>query len=32
MEKKGFGVTILILALLAGLGAAGAYNYQRNTA
>ena len=32
MEKRGVGVTILILALLAGLGAAGAYNYQRNTA
>ena len=32
MDKRDVGVTILILALLAGLGAAGEYNYQRNKA
>jgi len=30
MEKRDVGVTILILALLVILGAAGEYNYQRN--
>jgi hypothetical protein len=32
MEKRDVGVTILILALLVILGAAGEYNYQRNKA
>jgi hypothetical protein len=32
MEKRDFGITILILALLVILGAAGEYNYQRNKA
>ena len=32
MEKRGFGVTILILVVLVALGAAGEYNYQRNKA
>ena len=32
MEKRDFGVTILILVLLVALGAAGEYNYQRNAA
>ena len=32
MDKRGVGVTILILALLVILGAAGEYNYQRNKA
>jgi uncharacterized protein HemX len=30
MEKRGFGVAILILVVLVALGAAGEYNYQRN--
>jgi hypothetical protein len=32
MEKRDVGITILILALLVILGAAGEYNYQRNKA
>ena len=32
MDKRGVGITILILALLVVLGAAGEYNYQRNKA
>jgi hypothetical protein len=32
MEKRDLGVTILILVLLVILGAAGEYNYQRNSA
>jgi hypothetical protein len=32
MEKRALGITILILALLAMLAAAGEYNYQRNKA
>jgi hypothetical protein len=32
MDKRGVGVTILILALLVSLGTAGEYNYQRNKA
>ena len=32
MEKRDVGVTILILALLVMLGAAGEFNYQRNKA
>ena len=32
MEKRDVGITILILALLVSLGAAGEYNYQRNKA
>jgi hypothetical protein len=32
MEKRAVGITILILALLAILAAAGEYNYQRNKA
>jgi hypothetical protein len=32
MEKRAVGITILVLALLAILAAAGEYNYQRNKA